>query len=256
MTPFHVSCRNVPYTPLRWPGGGPVGQAGVGSDVWLCDVTHPGDLRACKALLSAEERDKANRFKFEKDRHLYTASHALLRVILAEYLAISPAEVLFAPGKGKPRLAAVHGTMQFNLSHTHGYVAVAVHPDQPVGVDVEKADPAFKWQDLTDYCLGGPERQTLTGLAPEPARHTFFNYWTRKEAFLKAIGVGLIERLPDLLVTEGDQVIGLSSLKDAPDWLREWNIFTYDLAPFLCSLAQPAHLPEPTLYITTLPGNT
>ncbi len=256
MTPFHVSCRNVPYAPLRWPGGGPVGQAGVGSDVWLCDVTHPGDLRACKALLSAEERDKANRFKFEKDRHLYTASHALLRVILAEYLAISPAEVLFAPGKGKPRLAAVHGTMQFNLSHTHGYVAVAVHPDQPVGVDVEKADPAFKWQDLTDYCLGGPERQTLTGLAPEPARHTFFNYWTRKEAFLKAIGVGLIERLPDLLVTEGDQVIGLSSLKDAPDWLREWNIFTYDLAPFLCSLAQPAHLPEPTLYITTLPGNT
>ncbi len=253
MTPFHVSCRNVPYAPRRWAGGLPVGQAGAGGDVWLCDVSHPGDLRACTALLSPEERDKANRFKFEKDRNLYTAAHGLLRVILAEYLAVPPAEVLFASGKGKPRLAAIHGTVQFNLSHTHGYVAVAVHPDQPVGVDVEKADPAFKWQDLTDYCLGDPERQTLTGLAPEPARHTFFNYWTRKEAFLKAIGVGLIERLPDLLVTEGDQVIGLSSLKDAPDWLREWNIFTYDLSPFFCSLAQPAHLPEPTLYQVELP---
>ena len=254
MTPFHVSCRNVPYAPLRWLGGVPVGQAGVGSDVWLCDVNRPGDLRACTALLSAEEREKAGRFRFEKDRSLYVAAHGLLRAILAEYLVVPPAEVLFAAGKGKPRLAAVHGTLQFNLSHTHGYVAVAVHPDQPVGVDVEKADPAFKWQDLTDYCLGDPERQTLQGLAPGPARHTFFNYWTRKEAFLKAIGVGLIERLPDLLVTEGDQVIGLSSLKDAPGWLREWNIFTYDLAPFFCSLAQPAHLPEPTLYVTSLPG--
>jgi hypothetical protein len=51
-------------------------------------------------------------------------------------------------------------------------------------------------------------------------------------------------------------VVGLSSLKDAPDWLREWNIFTYDLAPYFCSLAQPAHLPEPTLYVTTLPGSS
>lgn len=254
MTPFHVSCRNVPYVPLHWSEGMPVGRAGAGGDVWLCDVSHPGDLRACTALLSAEERDKASRFKFEKDRGLYVAAHGLLRVVLSHYLAVPPAEVAFASGKGKPRLAGVHGSVQFNLSHTHGYVAVAVHPDQPVGVDVEKADPAFKWQDLIDYCLGDPERQALTGLETAAARHTFFNYWTRKEAFLKAIGVGLIDRLPDLLVTEGDQVVGLSSLKDAPDWLREWNIFTYDLAPFFCSVAQPAHLPAPTLYQVVLPG--
>lgn len=254
MTPFHVSCRNVPYAPQRASAGVPAGRTEAGSDVWLCDVSRPGDLRACTALLSAAERDKASRFRFEKDRNLYVAAHGLLRAVLGEYLAVPPAEILFAGGKGKPRLADVHGAVQFNLSHTHGYVAVAVHPSQPVGVDVEKAEPAFQWEDLTDYCLGAPERQTLTGLQPAAARHRFFNYWTRKEAFLKAIGVGLIDRLPELLVTEGDQVVGLSSLKDAPDWVREWNIFTYDLAPFFCSLAQPAHLPEPTLYQVTLPG--
>ena len=221
MAPFYISCRNVSYTPVHWSGGLPAGSIGAGSDVWLCDVSSATDLRVCTALLSGEERDKANRFRFEKDRHLYTAAHGLLRVILGGYLAVPPAEVLFASAKGKPRLAEVHGSVQFNLSHTHGYIAVAVHPTQPVGVDVEKADPAFKWQDLMDYCLSDPERHTLTRLEPGPARHAFFNYWTRKEAFLKAIGVGLIDRLPDLLVTEGDQVIGLSSLTDAPDWLRE-----------------------------------
>lgn len=253
MVTFHVSCREAVYEPLPAPDVLPARPPGGGSDVWLCDVSQFGDLRECTAILSPGELAKAHRFKFDRDRNLYIAAHGLLRLILGKYLHRPPGEIAFSPTQGKPRLAAMPA-VQFNLSHTHGYVAIAVHPTREIGVDVEGVGRTFEWESLQDYCLGARERQVLTQLDAAAARSTFLSYWTRKEAFLKAIGVGLIDRLPELIVAEGSQSVTLTSLKDAPGWERDWNLFTFSLASFLCSVAQPAGLLPPTCYQVRLPG--
>ncbi len=155
-------------------------------------------LASLAKLLSQDERDRANRFHFEKDRVAYIAAHGGLRRILAAYFTCDPEDVCFRDGpNGKP---AVDG-IQFNLSHSADLAVVAVTEDRELGVDVERVDPSRADQNVAERFFSPYEVSLLRTLPPGQQTEAFFNCWTRKEAYLKAIGLGLSVPLDSFDVT-------------------------------------------------------
>jgi len=166
----------------------------IGDDevhVWRIALDR-GDGDSLRARLSSDELARAARFHFERDRTRFLVARAALREILAHYLGASPAEIAFVYGDhGKPALAPPHGDLRFNLSHSHGLALCAVTRGREVGVDVERIRELDDLEDLARSVFSARELAALHRL-PEPGLLAgFFTGWTRKEAFIKALGEGL-----------------------------------------------------------------
>jgi 4'-phosphopantetheinyl transferase len=149
---------------------------------------------AAEQLLSTQERERAARFVFEHDRRDYTVAHALLRTMLSAEDGRRPADLAFeADNYGKPVLMSASGLMSpltFSLSHTTGLVACAVGRDVSVGVDVACLDRTADVDAIGKRCFSVDERSQLP-LGDDERRLRFFELWTLKEAFSKAVGRGL-----------------------------------------------------------------
>jgi 4'-phosphopantetheinyl transferase len=184
------------------------------------DGASPGLL----ALLSPEERAKADQFAFAADRDCYVAAHGLLRSALSDFFPRPPRDWTFAlNGHGKPRVDAGDAAMRlsFNLSHTHGFVAVAVALDLDVGVDVERIAPARADEEVARQ-LFAPAEFAAFMAEPEARRaEAFFDLWTLKEAYIKAVGLGVALPLEDFAFTRDPLRIHFApGLNDRPeDWL-------------------------------------
>lgn len=140
------------------------------------------------ACLPSDELAHAARFKVESARTEYLVARLLLRRLLAEHLGAAPGPFVHGP-QGKPALPG--GDIEFNLSHSHGRVLIALCADYPVGVDVERLDPTIDPVALARIGLSENDVTALLSV-PEAARHTlFYRLWTRHEACLKALGSGL-----------------------------------------------------------------
>ncbi|GAA1704995.1 4'-phosphopantetheinyl transferase superfamily protein [Fodinicola feengrottensis] len=144
------------------------------------------------AVLPAAERDRHRAYVRANDRALYLVAHALTRLLLAERLEQPPADIVFSrvcvhcgADHGKPLLPG--SGWETSLSHSGGWVAVALAAGHPVGVDVEWIDRALDVESLRDTVLAQAEQRVLAAGPPEG----FFTYWCRKEALLKATGDGL-----------------------------------------------------------------
>ncbi len=154
-------------------------------------------------ILSADERARAARFHFERDRTRYIAGRAQLRTLLASYVDAEPAELSFSYGaNGKPALPSP--APYFNLSHSGALALLAVTPDAEVGVDVELYDPEFGGQRIPERFFSPDEVAALRALPPEQQARGFLVLWTRKEAFIKARGDGLSLALDSFSVTLGE----------------------------------------------------
>jgi len=175
--------------------------------------------------LSTEERDRAARFSFERDRRRYIAAHGALRRILGSYLSELPAAILIAAEPGaKPRLLA-HADLRFNLAHSANLGLVAVARGREVGVDVERARDPFDGVDaLAASCLSDEELVALRGLAQPDRRAAFFSTWTRKEAFLKGLGDGLARELDSFDVTVPPAAACLLRVRDDSVRAEEWTL--------------------------------
>lgn len=148
------------------------------------------ELARLEGLLSAGERERAGRFHFERDRRRFVAGRGALRLILAAYLQREPAEVSFDTGpRGKPAVAG--DSPHFNLAHSDALAVLAVTRAGPVGVDIERIRPMDDLDRLVQRCFSAAERAELAALPAEDRLRGFFTGWVRKEAFLKAAGVGL-----------------------------------------------------------------
>jgi len=161
----------------------------------------------CAAVLSAAEQERAAKFRFAKDRRLYTVAHAALRSILADYLNITPTNLQFDAGaNGKPRLAPALAKdgMQFNLSHSHELALIAVTREREIGVDVERVKEDFAFDELAERYFTAREVSAIRALPKELRRRAFYQCWTSKEAFLKAKGVGLSGKLDEVQITLND----------------------------------------------------
>src|SRR5262249_23128168 len=148
----------------------------------------------CCSLLSPEERERADRFHFARDRDRFVIAHAVLRQILALYLQSQPELIQFVQQKhGKPELAPESNPLglTFNLSHSGEVALVAVAAHMQLGVDVELMRSDFGGEEIAERFFSRPEVEKLRLLAAHQRTRAFFQCWTRKEAYLKARGEGL-----------------------------------------------------------------
>ncbi|WP_428268384.1 4'-phosphopantetheinyl transferase family protein [Haliangium sp.] len=153
-----------------------------------------GARRRCLALLSEDEQARMNRFRFERDRHLYLVAHALVRRVLSRYVDVAPDRWRFVTNQyGRPDIApGLSPTpLRFNLSHTRGLVAVAVTLGRDLGVDVEHMFPRSFSLDVAEHFFAPREVAALMALPEHARRDRFFAYWTLKESYIKARGMGL-----------------------------------------------------------------
>ncbi|MHB8471840.1 MAG: 4'-phosphopantetheinyl transferase family protein [Gammaproteobacteria bacterium] len=152
------------------------------------------DLQPYLALLSYLERERAKRFCFESHRAEFVIARALLRMALGRELGCHARELDFNYGQfGKPSLVTVESRdgIEFNLSHSHGMIVIAWGRSIRIGVDVEKVKEIFDHSDITRKCFSTKERQLLEASDIKDHGEIFFSLWTAKEAYSKALGIGV-----------------------------------------------------------------
>jgi 4'-phosphopantetheinyl transferase len=177
----------------------------------------PEAVRALALQLSEAERERAGRFRFDRDRRRFIVARARLRELLAARLGVPPESVELAYGKnGKPVLARrCAGTdWRFNVSHCDDVALYALSPGREVGIDVEAIRPLPGADGIAARCFSPRENEAYVALVPRDKPLAFFKCWTRKEAFVKALGVGLAVRLDQLDVSD-------SSLGENGAWRLE-----------------------------------
>ncbi len=163
-------------------------------------ITDPEILRSYQALLAPEEATRHQRYVFARNRQQFLVARALVRTTLSRYAGIPPADWVFvANGYGKPAIASPAGFshLRFNLSHTDGLVVCAVTAGREIGVDVEDMERRGISAGLARHCLSASELAHWEALPVAEQREVFFNYWTLKEAYIKARGLGLSLPLQD-----------------------------------------------------------
>lgn len=180
-------------------------------------------------LLSTEERERRARFHFEPDREDFAFARGMLRMVLGHYLGIAPAEVRFSRSQhGKPSLALAQqaSRVQFNLSHTVGYVLVGVCLGRSLGVDVERLRTDVEVEDLAARFFSSAEKHAIRALPEGERRRAFFHCWTRKESLLKAWGGGLLLPLDTFDVSVRPRVERISLVtRPQAEQARGWRIF-------------------------------
>jgi 4'-phosphopantetheinyl transferase len=205
----------VPATPP------PLG--GNEAHLWRLDLDAAGGETAAANILNEEERARAARFHFERDRQRFIAGRAALRRILAAYLDRSPTDLVFTVGRhGKPALENLG--LEFNLSHSGGCGLLAVTRGRRVGVDVERVRADFAGKDIARRFFAPAEVEALAGFAPDQYATGFFRCWTRKEAYVKARGDGLSLAF-DRFEVPLDQAAtrALASCLDDPSECTRWS---------------------------------
>ncbi len=190
--------------------------------MWLVDLSR-GEPRA---FLSGEERERAARFHFERDRGRYTVCRSVLRELLAGYLDAAPEGIEFRYGPaGKPELT--EGSLRFNVSHSHDLALIAMARERELGVDIERVRAGVEREGIAERFFSPGEVAELRAVAVEERDEAFFRCWTRKEAYVKARGGGLSIPLDSFDVTLGRERAVLSRAVDA----KRWTLTTLDPAP-------------------------
>jgi 4'-phosphopantetheinyl transferase len=196
--------------------------------LWSARLDLPSQtLDDCLHVVSADERERAARFHFEEHRRRFVAARALLRIILGAYVKVPPHRIRFAYSpNGKPALPgdAVH----FNASHSEERAVFAIAADTPIGVDLERVRPLPDLDQIADRFFSAPESAALAALAPSHRTEAFFRCWTRKEAFVKALGDGLSYPLDRFAVSLAEAA-AVDSVEGDSAKARQWSM--YSLSP-------------------------
>ncbi len=151
----------------------------------------PDSERYLRELLSPDEQDRSDRFKFAKHRTSFIVARGLLRIVLGKYINAKPAAIDFAYGAyGKP---VVKGTPQvhFNVSHSEQMVVYGLRLDREIGVDIEHIRPIGELEAIARQSFAPAECRDLLAIPEQHRTKAFFDCWTRKEAFIKFLGTGL-----------------------------------------------------------------
>jgi 4'-phosphopantetheinyl transferase len=211
---------------------GSAARAGAGEvEVWRIDLASDGDMEADFALLDAEERARARRFRFAEHGRRFVVAHAALRSILARRVGAAPRELRFSYGThGKPFLAEA-GAPAFSLSHSHEMALCAVAPAGEIGVDVEWCRE-LPHADLADRFFAADEAAALRALPEEGRAAGFFACWTRKEAYVKAKGLGLSLSLQAFSVTaDPGEAPALLASAHAPTDVARYVLWEIPVSP-------------------------
>jgi 4'-phosphopantetheinyl transferase len=194
------------------------------------------ELARLAGLLSPDELARAARFRFARDRDRYLAGRGRLRERLGGFVGAHPARLRFRYGPaGRPELADPPGGPRFNLSHAGPAALLAVADQVPVGVDLERHDVVRDRDLLAERVFSAPERAALRSLRERDRDGAFLRGWTRKEAYLKAVGGGLLLDLHAFAVSlRAGEPARLTWAAD-PATVRRWTLADV-------SAATPGHI--------------
>lgn len=163
--------------------------------IWLSYLNvHEARLKHLYPLLSSEEKERSERFKFYKHRKTFIASHGFLHTVLSYYINKPADEIQFSQTEhGKPYISEESnpGHIQFNLSHSGNLAILAICKTHPVGVDIECKERNTDWSGIIKRFFIQSEQEAIFKLPEDSQKDAFFQVWTRKEAHMKVTGLGL-----------------------------------------------------------------
>jgi 4'-phosphopantetheinyl transferase len=186
--------------------------------------------------LPPPERDRAAEFLREEPGRRWVAARWALRKVLESYLSVPAAAIELEPGEhGKPRLRD-SGTIAFNLSHSDGLALVAVTGGRAVGVDVEMIDPSRDLVALADRALPSEDVAAVTAASPAERPALFYAAWTRHEARLKCLGLGLSSATLRSSTSEVSDrnVVTVENLEVAPEYAAAVAVAASEVGPVDC----------------------
>jgi 4'-phosphopantetheinyl transferase len=177
----------------------------------------PRELAALESFLSTDESERAERFRVDRDGARYTAARGWLRWLIARYLEVDPSSLTFSKGAfGKPELTdPIVSWLRFNVAHSADLAVFAIASRREIGVDIERIRADFPVDAVAHRFLPPEERVALASLPPDRRTQAFFDLWARKEAYLKAIGVGLAAMDADVKPNRGQRDEWLLTAFDA-----------------------------------------
>jgi 4'-phosphopantetheinyl transferase len=189
-------------------------------------------------ILSEEEIERANRFVHEKHRNNYIIAHKALRILLANYSKQTAKELVFNKNKyGKLSLSKkinIHN-IQFNMAHSHNLTVFAFTHDQSIGIDIEFMRNNVQIESISQRYFSLQENKNLSMLNTKEKSQAFFNIWARKEAFIKAIGLGLSYPLSkfevDTRIISKNEAVAQIALSINDDYYeqQEWHLYSLQL---------------------------
>jgi 4'-phosphopantetheinyl transferase len=191
--------------------------------VWRIALNQEDDrVERFRRMLEADELERAGRFHFDKHRRHFIVARGFLRSVVAHYLGVQPEALRFEYGAyGKPALGSEH-TLRFNLSHSNEVALLAVSLDAELGVDVEHIRADFASEDIARRYFSRAEVEVFNALPPEERVAAFFRCWTRKEAYIKAIGKGFSQSLSAFDVTLAPEIAPALLRAEDDDASRWW----------------------------------
>lgn len=201
---------------------------------WRVDLDLPEDVVAALArVLSRDERERARRFVFPRDRRRFTVTRACLRALLAGCGDTPAAAIRFDYGRhGKPRLApgSTAAPVHFSVSHSQDLALVALARDTALGVDVEAVRSVPDRVAIASRFFAPAEAETIATLPSPEQDLAFFLCWTRKEAFSKALGDGLTLALDRYRVAcRPGEPARLLEIDGSPEAAAQWTVL--DIRP-------------------------
>lgn len=224
-------------------------------DIWTAFASATdGETRCLYETLSADEQSRAERFRSGAHKDYFTVGRGLLRRILGRYLRMPAKDISFRYGSnGKPSLDNVELPLHFNLAHSQGLVAYAVSPTCELGLDIEFIRPLPGLESIASKFFAAAEYSQLISVPANERVKAFFNCWTRKEAYLKALGCGLSAPLDRFQVSliPGEPACFLR-LGDDEYPVSQWTLLNLTLSPeYVGAIAAP--LPDCTVQQRSFP---
>lgn len=198
--------------------------------VWAARLDPPAwRVEQLHRLLDADEKKKAARFRFDRHRRRFIVGRGFQRITLGDYLGVDAATIELAYGdKGKPYLARQPegAPLYFNLSNSEELALLGLNRECEIGVDVEQLRAVHEMEQLAERFFSKQESPVLLALPEERRVEGFFNCWTRKEAYLKAVGTGLSAPLNrfDVTLAPGDEPRMLA-LEESREKAARWSLY-------------------------------
>ena len=207
----------------------------VGTDlhVWRASLNgSSAEMLYFHSLLSKDEKERAERFYFERDRGRYIVGRGILRTLLSGYLGMDAHTVRIIYGRdGKPMLEDIFNKkhLQFNLSNSNDWVVYIFGWDNPVGIDLEHVRVFDAADDFAKQFFAAQETALLNSLTHDQKWDTFFKFWTAKESFLKAKGSGLTFPLNQVEIALGSgNDARIASINGDLQQAAKWRLETFN----------------------------